>query len=113
MKDQWPQLSGYRIIAPIHEDTETAICRGIRIYDKNPVVLKILKPDRITPINVSLLKNEYELARDIKAVNVVSIYSMEMQEQSCFLVFEDFEGIHLDPDSRGTGGNSRCRNHPP
>jgi PAS domain S-box-containing protein len=96
MKNHSPQLPGYQILRPIRETAEATIYRGLRVQDKCPVVIKLLKPDCFTPLNISRFKNEYAIVGDIKEANIVATYSLELHEQDCFLVFEDFEGIPLD-----------------
>jgi PAS domain S-box-containing protein len=91
-----PQLPGYQVLTPIRESIEATIYRGLRVQDKRPVVLKILKRDCLTPVNIGRFRNEHEIVRDLKAPNIVETYGLELHEQNCFLVFEDFEGIPLD-----------------
>ena len=94
------RLPGYQILTAIRESADFILLRGLRIQDKRPVVLKILKPDFFTPVNISRFKNEHGIVRDIRSANIVATFGMELDEQNCFLVFEDFELRN----TRATGG---------
>ena len=91
-----PEFPGYRVITRIHDGSDSAAYRGVRIRDGQPVVLKLLKPTQVTPMGLSRFHNEYEVSRLLKTDRILKISSLETLGQTLFLVLEDFGGIRLD-----------------
>ncbi len=90
------QFPGYQVITQIHDDADTAGYKCVRIRDRLPVVLKMLKPAFATPMSVSRFHNEYDIARLLNTDRIIKIYGLETHEQSLVLICEDFDGVRLD-----------------
>ncbi len=90
------QFPGYQVISQIHDDADTAGYKCVRIRDRLPVVLKMLKPAFATPMSMSRFHNEYDIARLLNTELIIKIYGLESHEQSLVLVCEDFDGVRLD-----------------
>jgi PAS domain S-box-containing protein len=95
MEKPIPEFPGYKVLLKIYEDADLAGFRGIRIQDRLPVVLKVLKSSHSNPIALSRLHNEYEVMRTLKTDRIVKVYSLESYGQTTFLVFEGFDGQPL------------------
>ncbi len=90
------EFPGYRILSQIHDGMESVAYKGMRILDDKPVILKMLKPSKATPMSMSRFRNEYEITRLLKTDRIVKILDLEFSAQSSFLVMEDFGGVRLD-----------------
>ncbi len=86
---------GYRILDQLYESPSTAVFRAIRLKDRLPVVLKMLKPSSVSPLALSRYRQEYETARTLHSANVIKVYGLESLSRALFLVLEDIEGVPL------------------
>ncbi|MDM7994371.1 MAG: AAA family ATPase [Acidobacteriota bacterium] len=90
------EFPGYRVVAKIHDGSELAAFRAVRAQDNQPVILKMLKPSKMTAMNLSRFHNEFEITRMLKTDRVLKIFSLESNANTPFLVMEDFGGVRLD-----------------
>jgi hypothetical protein len=56
-------LPGYQIDSLIQERPDSFIYRGYRELDARPIILKVLKPDYCTPIELARYQREYSILR--------------------------------------------------
>ncbi len=88
-------LPGYQILSTISENENTLVYRGIREQDEQPVILKVLKQDYPTPLQLSQYQQEYEITHNLNLVGVVKAYSLEKYQNTLVIIFEDFGGKSL------------------
>jgi PAS domain S-box-containing protein len=90
------KLPGFTITTWLQEGTKVFICRAIRDVDGCPVIVKGLRPQHCTSVNIEQLKREYEIAQRLNLSGTVQALSLELYAGMPFLVLEDFGGQSLD-----------------
>jgi predicted ATPase/GAF domain-containing protein/tRNA A-37 threonylcarbamoyl transferase component Bud32 len=88
--------TSYTITDVIHESVTTTVYRGFRDADRSPVVIKRLKKDPPTLAEVTKLKYEYAVARDLAVPGVVEVYALEEVGTNLAIVMEDVSGRALN-----------------
>ena len=86
----------YQIHSQIYESGNSLVYRGYRECDRQPVILKILKPDYPTPEELTRYKREYEITRSLKLDGVIKVYNLLKYQNSLVIVLEDIGGDSLD-----------------
>jgi len=88
-------LPGYQILNTISENQHTIVYRGVTEQDQQPVILKVLKQDYPTPLQLSQYHQEYEITHNLNLAGVVKAYSLEKYQNTLVIIFEDFGGESL------------------
>ncbi|MDB5056423.1 MAG: multi-sensor signal transduction multi-kinase [Bacilli bacterium] len=89
------QIPGYEIKMKIHESVSHIIYRGKDILAKRPVILKMLKTEYPLSADISKIKHEYEITRNLSIPGIVKILTITMFNNAPILVMEDFNGQSL------------------
>ncbi|NEQ64992.1 MAG: AAA family ATPase [Symploca sp. SIO2D2] len=89
------KLDGYQINSPIYESANSIVYRGIREWDNQAVILKMLKQDYPTPAELTRYKQEYEITRYLDLEGVIKAYSLQEYHRSLVMIMEDFGGNSL------------------
>jgi len=85
----------YRNIERIYEGRHSLVFRAARVSDGQPVILKRLK-DELPPVaEMARLEQEFKVTRSLNLPGVVAVYALERDENTRFLVLEDFGGQAL------------------
>ncbi len=92
---QW-SIPGYEITADLHRSHRYLVCRGRRLSDGLPVVLKTTTSPFPELHDLAKLKQEYEIARKVRNSGLVEYYALLRHENSYILVLEDFGAISLE-----------------
>ncbi|BDA74454.1 serine/threonine protein kinase [Calothrix sp. PCC 7716] len=85
----------YEIIEKIHEGIETVVYRSNLEQGQKPVVIKLLKSEYPTLEEITRLRHEYKVLKDLTIEGVVKPYSLEKYENGFALILEDFGGQYL------------------
>ncbi|MEG4320665.1 MULTISPECIES: AAA family ATPase [unclassified Microcoleus] len=88
-------FQNYQIVELLNENSKTVVYRGLRIRDRNPVILKTLKADYLTTTDIAKFKHEYEIVKNLNILGIVKFYSLETYSNTPLLVLEDFGGQDL------------------
>lgn len=88
-------LTGYKITNQIHQSINSLVYRGIRKQDNLPVIIKVLRQDYPTPIQLTRYKQEYQITHDLAIKGVVKAYSLANHQNTLVIIFEDFGGESL------------------
>ena len=89
------KLPGYEVTQIIHEGEKTILFRGTREQDKQPVIIKTLKPEYPTLEEITRLRHEYEIVKNLDLEGIVKPYSLENYKNGFALILEDFGGQSL------------------
>jgi predicted ATPase/signal transduction histidine kinase len=85
----------YQLKSLIHESVNSFIYRGYRESDRQPVILKVLKPDYCTPSELARYQREYNITRHLNLDGIVKAYKLERYQNTLVMVLEDFGGKSL------------------
>ncbi|MBO3457329.1 AAA family ATPase [Aetokthonos hydrillicola Thurmond2011] len=88
-------ISGYEIFEKIHEGTGTVVYRGKKKQKQQLVIVKLLKSEYPTLEEITNLRHEYKVLKDLTSERVVKPYSLEKYQNSFALILEDFGGQSL------------------
>jgi len=86
----------YTLNAKIRETPYTELHRGYRNLDGAPVVVKLLRNERPSPLELARLRHEYEILVSFEVPQVVKPLGLERHGQGLALVMEDTGEESLD-----------------
>ncbi|MEI6207862.1 MAG: AAA family ATPase [Desulfuromonadales bacterium] len=89
-------IPNYEIVKQLYESSNSMVCRGVRISDGRPVILKILKKDYPTPEELGHFRREYHMCCGLSVESVPLIYSLEKVRNTLAMIMEDFNGESMD-----------------
>lgn len=89
------KLLGYSVFEQIYAGKRTLVYRGIRDADQMPVIVKILSSNYPTVQEITSIKHEYEITKNLELPGIVTPYALEAYSSGFALVLEDFAGIPL------------------
>jgi predicted ATPase/signal transduction histidine kinase/CheY-like chemotaxis protein len=95
----WPR--GYRFLSAVHDSTTTLVHRARREHDGQPVVLKILRPEAVTPGALARYRHEFDVLQGLRVPGVLQALGLEMMQGAPVLVLEDFGAESLARLYRG------------
>ncbi|MBU7587188.1 MAG: AAA family ATPase [Nostoc sp. TH1S01] len=88
-------ISGYDLNEMLHEGDDTIIYRARSAYDKQPIILKILKADYPSIDAIARLRHEYKITANLNLEGVVKVLRLETHKNRLAIVFEDINGYSL------------------
>ncbi|HEY9692729.1 MAG TPA: AAA family ATPase [Oculatellaceae cyanobacterium] len=88
-------ISGYKIIEKIYDGVATGVYRAQPDFEENTVILKILKAKYPTLEEITQLRHEYEISKNLDFVGIIKTYNLENYHNGLFLVLEDVGGLDL------------------
>ena len=88
-------LTGYQTLDRIYSGTRTLVYRGIRLWDQQPVAIKVLRSEYPSFSELVQFRNQYTIAKNLNLPGIIPTYSLETYQNSYALVMEDFGGISL------------------
>jgi len=88
-------LKGYRVLAQLHESSNSRIYRAFRELNNQPVILKLLAEDYPSVEAIAQFKLEYELTCRVQTAGVIRAYGLERYQNTLVIVLEDFGGRSL------------------
>lgn len=89
-------LPGYVIFRELGHDLKYMFYRGVLEKDQIPVLIKTLRATHPRIDDVSRLKNEHALLKDINSPFIVKSYGFEQHQNKHFLILEDTSYITLE-----------------
>ncbi|AFZ19746.1 AAA family ATPase [Allocoleopsis franciscana] len=89
------KFPGLTVITQIHESANSLVYRGIRQFDQQPIILKLLKEDYPTPSQLIHYRQEYEILRKLDLEGVVKVYNLQNYQNTLVILLEDFGGESL------------------
>ncbi|WP_437785534.1 AAA family ATPase [Sorangium sp. So ce1097] len=86
----------YTLNAKVRETASSEVHRGYRTVDGTPVMVKLLRNERPTTLEVGRLRHEYELLAWLDAPEVVRAIGLERHGHGLALVMEDAGDASVD-----------------
>ncbi|MGB3760093.1 MAG: ATP-binding sensor histidine kinase [Rivularia sp. (in: cyanobacteria)] len=87
-------ITGYEILEKIYESVNSAVYRGRREEDNQPVIFKVLKQDCLNPLQLTRYKQEYEIICNLEHHGIIKAYDLQ-HDNSLMMILEDFGGESL------------------
>ena len=93
-------LSGYRFVEQLYQDSKTVVVRAIQtgemsVAEPRTVVMKLLSAAHPTYQELLKFRHQYTITKNLELPGIVRTYGLEEYGQSYALVMEDFGGISL------------------
>ncbi|WP_027398354.1 AAA family ATPase [Anaerovorax odorimutans] len=85
----------YEIIKEIYSYQYTTVFKALNIKENKSYIIKVLNTEFNNPINVSKIKNKYDLLKKIKSKYVIKVNCYLEFNNNFSVVLEDFGGIPL------------------
>lgn len=89
------EIKGYNVFEKVHSSKHTVTYRGLRLRDKQSVVLKLPSQTNPTSKDIALLQNEYQLLNHLSIPGVSRVYDLIQSNLIPVLVLDDVGGISL------------------
>ncbi len=87
-------ITGYEILEKIYESSNSAVYRGVRGEDNQPIILKVLKQDCLNPLQLTRYKQEYEIICNLEHRGIIKAYDLQ-NDRYLTMILEDFGGESL------------------
>ncbi|BAZ50813.1 multi-sensor signal transduction multi-kinase [Nostoc sp. NIES-4103] len=88
-------IIGYKITEQIYSGSKTLVYRGIREKDQKLVVLKLMRNEYPSFVEIAQFRNQYNIIKDLDLPGIVKPHSLENYRNGYILVMEDFGSISL------------------
>ncbi len=85
----------YQILAKIYESDNSLVYRAKVKTDQRSIILKILKENYPTPVELARYQQEYEITRSLNVDGVIKTYGLQRYENSLVMLLEDFNAQSL------------------
>ncbi|MBP0027621.1 AAA family ATPase [Roseofilum sp. Guam] len=89
------KLSQYQILATLSENVNTIVYRAVTQTDGTPVILKTIRKNHPSTVDIARLKHEYDIARHLDISGIVAPLTLDEFQEKPILVWEDFGGRDL------------------
>ncbi|MCB9494655.1 MAG: AAA family ATPase [Desulfobacteraceae bacterium] len=89
-------ISGYKLNKIIYEGKISKIIRGFDTLKKQPVVIKILNPEEVSPIQTMRFRQDFEIRKHLESDFIVKAYTFQFYHHRPFIVMEDFNAKCLN-----------------
>jgi PAS domain S-box-containing protein len=89
-------IADYQIISSIYESSNSIVYRAVCNLSMQPVIIKVLKEDFPTPVELTRYKQEYQITRSLEADSIIKAYDLLPYGNTLAIVLEDFGGVSLD-----------------
>lgn len=88
-------IADYDILEQIGETLHSIVYRARKQGESQSVIIKTLRNDYPSPVEIARLKHEYELIRSINIDGVIKVFDVIDDDEGVTLVIEDFGGVSL------------------
>lgn len=88
-------LPDITIVSKIYESTNSIVYRGILKENRQPLILKLLKEEFPTPIELYRYQQEYEITRRLNLEGTIKAYELRKYQNTQVMLLEDFGGESL------------------
>ncbi|BBD62820.1 serine/threonine protein kinase with two-component sensor domain (plasmid) [Nostoc sp. HK-01] len=88
-------IPGYHIIEEVYNGSRTQVYRAVRETDSLAVAIKLLKNPYPSFHELLSFRHQYTIAKNLNDPGIIQAYSLELFQNACMLVMEDFGGISL------------------
>ncbi|MEH1960008.1 MAG: AAA family ATPase [Nostoc sp.] len=89
-------LPDVAVDAQIYSSNNSVVYRGIKLSDRTPVILKVLKQDYPTASELTRYRQEYEITRSLNLEGAIKAYSQQEYQRTLIILLEDFGGESLE-----------------
>lgn len=90
------EIPGYEIKEKLFDGTDSSVLRAVRKIDNKPVIIKILKSEYPSLVDIAKFTREYEITILAKQSGVPEVYGLEKIDHTLAIVFEDIGGCSLE-----------------
>ncbi len=88
-------LPGYKISEEIYETDNLRIYRGYTVRKRIPVIIKVLKEESTNAVEVSMLRHEYEITRNLDIEGIIKPIKFEKAGSTFALIMKDIKALSL------------------
>ena len=89
-------VSGYRMVAEIHESVNSIAFQAVREADGESVIIKVLKDEYPSPHEIVKYKREYEISQTLRTLSCIAqVLALQRQDNRLAMILEDFGGQSL------------------
>ncbi|PZD74448.1 Serine/threonine-protein kinase PrkC [Acaryochloris thomasi RCC1774] len=96
-------IEGYQCLEKIYDSCKTLVYRGVCSVDHQSVIIKVPKKNRPTETEIIRFRNQYSLVHSLIHPGIVKLYRLDLQQNSCVLIMEDFGAMSLQDHLENRG----------
>lgn len=89
------EIGGYSLETELHQGSSSRVYRGRRLADNHPVVLKVLKNEFPTALELARYEREFKIASTLKLAQSVRVLSIARAGHRSLIVYEDDASVSL------------------
>jgi len=87
-------IDDYEILETLHESANSLVVRA-RDAGGTAVILKVLKKDYPSPVELTRYRQEYEITRSLRGEHVIVAHELRKHQNTLIMALEDFGGESL------------------
>jgi len=87
-------IPGYVLNEKLYEGSQFVVYRGAS-EDGKPVILKVLRKEYPSPIEIARFKREFEITSGLNIEGVIKVFGLEHYKHTLLMILEDFGGKSL------------------
>lgn len=87
-------IDDYEILETLHESASSLVLRA-RDEAGTAVILKVLKKDYPSPVELTRYRQEYEITRSLRGEHVIAAHALRKHQNTLIMALEDFGGESL------------------
>jgi predicted ATPase/serine phosphatase RsbU (regulator of sigma subunit)/tRNA A-37 threonylcarbamoyl transferase component Bud32 len=88
-------IAGYDVRATLHEGSKSAVYRGQRIHDQQPIILKVMQAEYPSLDELGRYRLEYDILTRFDFEGVSRAYDLTQYQNGLVLILEDMGGTSL------------------
>src|SRR5262245_38405330 len=88
-------IPGYTIQEEIFRGRKRVVFRGLKEPEKNPVIIKTISTEFPSHSDLTILKREYEIIKNLNADGIARVYGLEKYHKNLALILQDIGGRTL------------------
>lgn len=89
-------IQGYLVQKEIFQGTNSLVCRAMRLSDNQTVIVKYLRENYATSVELSRYRQEYDMLSALSQVDgVIRVLELDKHQNIPYLILEDFGGESL------------------
>ncbi|HEY9604880.1 MAG TPA: AAA family ATPase [Allocoleopsis sp.] len=89
-------LPDVAVHSQLYSSVNSLVYRGIKVSDRTPVILKVLKEDYPTASELTRYRQEYDITRSLNLEGVIKAYHQQDYQRTLIILLEDFGGESLE-----------------
>jgi PAS domain S-box-containing protein len=89
-------INGFKLNELIHNGVYCKVIRGFDTLTQNPLVIKIINSDSVTPLQTQILRQDFEIRKYLESELIAKAYRFDFYHHRPLIMMEDFNAKCLN-----------------